>query len=256
MANVIKNDKGFKVISMSIYEAEAIGFGINYFGEIVFVCDKCGEYINVDTYYVAVLNKCLCPNCYYEWYIHAKRRDNIYHSDTAFENRHFEETFNALMENNIPIKNKDWVCNASMPYKDVMYEYKIISAIRRIDYGNTYYYCGYVGVAQEYADLLPLAYISTVSMEHDEAMLDDFVDVHGGITFSGKFTDTTPIIPVTRIPPYYHKYHWYGFDLNRHDDVVGEISNNFEYCKKEVLSLMEQIKKLIAERLLKTNNSN
>ena len=160
------------------------------------------------------------------------------------------------MENNIPVVDKRKTVNTSNACTDVVYAYKIIAAIRRIDYGNTYYYCGYVGVVQEYADLLPLAYISTVSMEHDEAMLDDFVDIHGGITFSGKFTDTTPIIPVTRIPPYYHKYHWYGFDLNQHGDAVGGISTNFEYCKKEVLSLMEQIKKLIAERLLKTNNSN
>lgn len=160
------------------------------------------------------------------------------------------------MANNIPVIDKRKAVDTSKACDDVVYAYKIIAAIRKIDYANTYYYCGYVGVAQEYADLLPLAYISTVSMEHDGAMLDDFVDVHGGITFSGKFTDTTPIIPVTRIPPYYHKYHWYGFELNFHDDAVGGISKNFEYCKKEVLSLMEQIKKLIAERLLETNNSN
>ena len=160
------------------------------------------------------------------------------------------------MANNISVVDKRKAVNTSKACNDVVHDYKIIAAIRRIDYGNTYYYCGYVGVIQEYADLLPLAYISTVSMEHDEAMLDDFVNVHGGITFSGKLTDTTPIIPVTIIPPYYHKYHWYGFELNIHDDVVGRISKNFEYCKKEVLSLMEQIKKLIAERLLKTNNSN
>lgn len=157
------------------------------------------------------------------------------------------------MANNISVVDKRKAVDTSKACNYVVYAYKIIAAIRRINHGNTYHYCGYVGVTQKYADLLPLAYISTISMEHDEAMLDDFVDVHGGITFSGKFTDTTPIIPVTRIPPYYHKYHWYGFDLNRHDDVVGGISTNFKYCKKEVLSLMEQIKKLIAERLLKTN---
>lgn len=252
MARVVINDKGFKVICMTVSEAKAIGFGINDSGKRVIICDRYCKRINVATYYIAVLNQCLCPNCYYEWYIHAKGYDK----DKSYENKHFEETLNALNAKNIPIKNKDWMCNASMPYKDVMYEHKIIAAIRRIDYGNTYYYCGYVGVSQEYADLLPLAYISTVSMEHDGVMLDEYVNVHGGITFSGKFTDNTPIIPVTRIPPYYHKYHWYGFDLNRHDDVVGGISNNFEYCKKEVLSLMEQLKKLIAKKLLETNNSN
>lgn len=252
MARVVINDKGFKVISMSISEARAIGFGMDYFDKRIVICDRCGKYIDVDTYYIAVLNQCFCSTCYYEWYKYAERYDE----DKPYENKHFEETLNALISKNIPIKDKDLVCNASMSYKDAVCEHKIIAAIRRIDYGNTYYYCGYVGVAQEYADLLPLPYISTVSMEHDEAMLDDFVDVHGGITFSGKLTNTTPIIPITKIPPYYHKYHWYGFDLNRHDDVVGGISNNFEYCKKEVLSLMEQIKKLIAERLLKTNDSN
>lgn len=252
MARVVINYKRFKVICMSISEARAIGFGIDYFGKGTVICDRCSKYINVSTYYIAILNQCLCPNCYHEWYIHAKRYDDIYHSDSAFENKHFERITTALMENNIPIKYKDWVFNSSMPYKDVVCEHKIIAAIRKIDYSNTYYYCGYVGVSQEYANLLPLAYISTVSMERDELMLDDFVDVN--ITFSGKFTDTTPIIPVTKIPPYYHKYHWYGFDLNRHD-VDGRINNNFEYCKKEVLSLMEQIKKLIVEKLLETNNS-
>lgn len=157
------------------------------------------------------------------------------------------------MANNISVVDKRKAIDTSKACNDVVHDYKIIAAIRRIDYSNTYYYCGYVGVAQEYANLLPLAYISTVSMERDKSMLDDFVDVN--ITFSGKFTDTTPIIPVTKIPPYYHKYHWYGFDLNRHD-VADRINNNFEYCKKEVLSLMEQIKKLIVEKLLETNNSN
>lgn len=252
MARVVKNDKGLKVISMSISEARAIGFGFNYFGKEVIICDRCSKYINVATYYIAILNQCLCPNCYHEWYKHVKRYDD----DESYETKNFKETLNALKANNIPIKNKDWMCDASMPYKDVVHEHKIIAAIRRIDSGNTYYYCGYVGVTQEYADLLPLAYISTISIEHDETMLDDLVDVHGGIMFSGKITNTTSIIPVTIIPPYYHKYHWYGFDLNRDDDVVGGISKNFEYCKKEVLSLMEQIKKLIAERLLETNNSN
>lgn len=245
MARVVKNDKGLKVISMSISEARAIGFGINYFGKEVVICDRCNKYINVATYYIAILNQCLCPNCYHEWYKHAKRYD-----DESYETKKFKETLNALKANNILVIDDRIAVNTSKTCNDVAHDYKIIAAIRRIDYSNTYYYCGYVGVAQEYADLLPLAYISTVSMERDKAMLDDFVDVN--ITFSGKLTDTTPIIPITKIPPYYHKYHWYGFDLNRHD-VVGGINNNFEYCKKEVLSLMEQIKKLIAERLLKTN---
>lgn len=157
------------------------------------------------------------------------------------------------MANNIPVVDKKKAVDTSKACNTVGYAYKIIAAIRRINSYNTYNYYGYVGVVQEYADLLPLAYISTVSMERDEVMLDDFVDVHGDIMFSGKLTDTTPIIPVTIIPPYYYKYHWYGFDLNRHDDTVDGISHNFEYCKKEVLSLMEQIKELIAEKLLETN---
>lgn len=246
MARIVKNDKGFKVISMPISEARAIGFGFDYFGKRVVICDRCSEYINDNVYYVATLKQCLCASCYFKWYEHAKR----YNDDMPYEIKNFEETLNALTANNILVIDDRKVVNTSKACNDVVHDYKIIAAIRRIDYNNTYYYCGYVGIVQEYADLLPLAYISTISMERDEAMLDDFVDVN--ITFSGKFTDTTPIIPVTKIPPYYHKYHWYGFDLNRHD-IVGGINNSFEYCKKEVLSLMEQIKKLIAERLLKTN---
>ena len=249
MARVVINDKRFKIIYMTIFEAKAIGFGVNNSKKRGITCDACCEPINYNVYYVAVLNKCLCTFCYFEWYKRAKR----YNDDKPYETKNFEETLNALKANNILVIDERKAVDTSKVCNDVVYEHKIIAAIRKIDYGNTYYYCGYVGVAQEYADLLPLAYISTVSIERDEAMLDDFVDVHGGITFSGKLTDTTPIIPVTIIPPYYHKYHWYGFELNIHDDVVGEISKNFEYCKKEVLSLMEQIKKLIAERLLKTN---
>lgn len=246
MAKIFINSKRFKVICMSVSEAKVIGFGIDSSEKRVIVCDKCCEPINGNVYYVAVLNQCLCISCYFKWYEHAKR----YNDDKPYETKNFEDTLNALKANNILVIDDRKAVNASKTCNDVVHYYKIIAAIRRIDYSNTYYYCGYVGVTQEYADLLPLAYISTVSMEHDEAMLDDFVDVN--ITFSGKLTDTTPIIPVTKIPPYYHKYHWYGFDLNRHD-VIGGINNNFEYCKKEVLSLMEQIKKLIAERLLKTN---
>ena len=249
MARVVINDKRFKVICMSVSEAKVIGFGIDSFEKRVIVCDKCCEPITGNVYYVAALNQCLCTSCYFKWYEHSKR----YNEDKSYETKNFEETLNALKTNNILVIDDRKAINTFKACNDVLHDYKIIAAIRRINYGNIYHYCGYVGVVQEYADLLPLAYISTVSMEHDEAMLDDFVDVHGGITFSGKFTDTTPIIPVTKIPPYYHKYHWYGFDLNHHGDAVNGISTNFEYCKKEVLSLMKQINKLIVEKLLKTN---
>ena len=249
MARIVINGKRFKVICMSVSEAKVIGFGIDGSEKRVIFCDKCCEPINGNVYYVATLNQCLCTSCYFEWYEHAKK----YNDDESYETKKFKETLNALKANNILVIDDRKAVNISKAYNDAVHDYKIIAAIRRINSGNTYNYYGYVGVAQEYADLLPLAYISTVSMERDEAMLDDFVDGHGGIMFSGKLTDTTPIIPVTRIPPYYHKYHWYGFELNFHDDAVGRISKNFEYCKKEVLSLMEQIKKLIAERLLETN---
>lgn len=76
-------------------------------------------------------------------------------------------------------------------------------------------------------------------------LLDDFIHVHKGITFIGKFDSSTSIIPITDIPSDYHTYYYYGFDLGHAGDE--EIGNNYQYAKAEVLSMKEQMEKLIAK---------
>lgn len=105
MARVVKNDKGLKVISMSISEARAIGLGFDYFGKRVVICDRCSKYINNNVYYVATLNQCLCTSCYFEWYEHAKK----YNDDESYETKKFKETLNALKANNILVTDKHLV---------------------------------------------------------------------------------------------------------------------------------------------------
>lgn len=66
MAELVKNDKGFKVIKLSTEEASKLGWGINYLGECV--CTDCDELISGGIYYVVVLNDTMCKECYEKWY--------------------------------------------------------------------------------------------------------------------------------------------------------------------------------------------
>lgn len=102
MARVVINNKGFKVIHMSVSEAKIIGFGIDYFGKRVIVCDKCFRPINDNVYYVATLKQCLCTSCYFKWYEHAKK----YNDDESYETKNFKKTLNALKANNILVIDK------------------------------------------------------------------------------------------------------------------------------------------------------
>ena len=54
MAKVVKNEKGFKVIEVSLIECTQWG-GLG-------ICDSCGN-ASFKGYYVAVLNQMLCENC-------------------------------------------------------------------------------------------------------------------------------------------------------------------------------------------------
>lgn len=75
---VKENDKGFKVIEMSMVEVNELlgGYGI---------CDFCNK-ASFTGYYIAVLNSWYCPECYEDFLKKAKRYDE----DIPIEERNFE----------------------------------------------------------------------------------------------------------------------------------------------------------------------
>lgn len=84
MAEVINNDKGFKVISLSTKDAASLGFGID--GSGACICMHCNKgCLSGDLYYITVLNDTMCKNCYEKWVRSAKR----YAEDIPIENRNF-----------------------------------------------------------------------------------------------------------------------------------------------------------------------
>ena len=85
MAEVINNDKGFKVISLSTEDAASLGFGID--GSGTCICMSCNKgCLSGDIYYIAALNDTMCKNCYEKCGRSAKR----YAVDISFENRNFK----------------------------------------------------------------------------------------------------------------------------------------------------------------------
>lgn len=97
MAEIVENKKGFRVIKMSTEEAIHkcnFGFYNVSINVTLLVCDYCNKIINKDkeVYYIAVLNRLLCKECYEEWYTHATR----YEEDAEYEERCFRKYANAL----------------------------------------------------------------------------------------------------------------------------------------------------------------
>lgn len=77
MAQVVENDKGFKVIKTTRVEIVSIGgYGI---------CDDCNTPA-LNGYYIAVLNVWVCGFCYNDWLARAKRHNE----DIKIELRNFE----------------------------------------------------------------------------------------------------------------------------------------------------------------------
>jgi hypothetical protein len=77
MAKVVKNEKGFKVIEVSLIETTQWG-GLG-------ICDNCNNPA-FKGYYVAVLNHLLCEDCYKDWCKYAI----YYPEDNRIEERNFE----------------------------------------------------------------------------------------------------------------------------------------------------------------------
>lgn len=75
----VKNEKGFKVIGMSLLEVSEIFGGLG-------ICDSCND-CSRDGYYIAVLNSWYCPECYEQWIKRAKR----YKEDIPIEERNYEK---------------------------------------------------------------------------------------------------------------------------------------------------------------------
>lgn len=98
MAKVVNNDKGFKVISLSHEEGEALGWGIWHKNDADtddlcdFLCMQCNKPIEGELYYVAVLNDLMDEECYNRWY-----EDAIHYTDDTFiEDSNFERVKGAI----------------------------------------------------------------------------------------------------------------------------------------------------------------
>ena len=77
MAEIIANEKGFKVIKVSMVDCAHMG-GMG-------ICDWCNDGILSDGYFVAVLDSVMCRKCYEDWCSRAE----YYEEDSDFEARNF-----------------------------------------------------------------------------------------------------------------------------------------------------------------------
>ena len=82
MARKYKNSKDIAVIEMTLDEASNIGFGP--------ICDHCND-VSLDKnsirYYIPVLNKLFCKECYKEWINNPTTKH--YEEDIHYEKLHF-----------------------------------------------------------------------------------------------------------------------------------------------------------------------
>lgn len=87
MAKNVINEKGFKVIALTPNECFRVGFG--YYSGVIneLVCDNCNEIINNhnEVYYIPVLNRVFCKECFVNWYENAER----YTEDARWETRKY-----------------------------------------------------------------------------------------------------------------------------------------------------------------------
>jgi hypothetical protein len=78
MAKVIENQKGFKVIELSLTEVNKAFGGLG-------ICDCCNN-ASFKHNYIAVLNQCYCPECYTDF----NERAIYYPEDSNVEDKNFE----------------------------------------------------------------------------------------------------------------------------------------------------------------------
>lgn len=85
MAEIIKNEKGFKVIKMTTSEM------LNLWPGTIGICGRCNEASTTKDglggYYIAVLNEVYCEKDYLKWVKEATR----YEEDKVFEERNFSQ---------------------------------------------------------------------------------------------------------------------------------------------------------------------
>lgn len=105
-------------------------------------------------------------------------------------------------------------------------------------------YNGYVAFKEK----LPLSIQGGCDYEN-EPMLDEYIDIHGGITFDDHIDMDTPIIPITAVPEDFYSYRVVGFDTCHALDMTEEWT--FEEVKNETLKLKKQVESLLEKKLFK-----
>ena len=88
MAKNVVNEKGFKILAMKPEECKQVGFGFQDETDFELICDNCNELINNELYvfYVCVLNRVFCKECFQNWYEDAVR----YPEDIRYEDNKYE----------------------------------------------------------------------------------------------------------------------------------------------------------------------
>jgi hypothetical protein len=114
-------------------------------------------------------------------------------------------------------------------------------------------YNGYVGLTPD-EKKLPVSWQGVHgNIDENAKTLDDMVDVHGGITFdeleaSSDFKDRFSVeVALTDIPESFEGCRIIGFDTCHYNDGP---HHNEEWCKRETMSLYNQIVELLKKEEL------
>jgi hypothetical protein len=121
-----------------------------------------------------------------------------------------------------------------------------------------HHYCGYVGISNDNVSIINEELLKTIDDDAKEWFMYDAIadklKVHGGVTFCSSLPKHYPIVPISNIPENWSDYHYYGFDLNHHMDVIKGISTDFDYAVKEALDMQKQLEELIAQYVPSTGD--
>ena len=80
MAKNITTKQGILVIEINNKDAAKCNFGIGSDKRLV-VCDNCNKDVSEKSYYIPVINRCLCEDCYNDFISHVKH----YKEDSRYE---------------------------------------------------------------------------------------------------------------------------------------------------------------------------